>query len=67
MTVFGFKKQSNLTLFFAYTFMLLPIFCGLNWKTFLPFIAPISMVIAYFTMKAIKSNPIYIKKPSTKM
>lgn len=53
--VYGLQKKSQLSMLFGGMAFLAPTFYLIGWTPFLPFVAPIALVISYFGKK--KINP----------
>jgi len=54
--VSGLRKKSQLTMLFGGMAFLAPIFYFIGWTLFLPFVAPLAMVISYFGKKKVNTD-----------
>ena len=55
LAVYGLQKKSQLSIFFGGIAFLAPIFYFIDWTSFLPFVAPISLVISFLGKKTGKT------------
>jgi len=54
--VSGLRKKSQLSMLFGGMAFLAPIFYFIGWTLFLPFVAPLAMVISYFGKKKVNTD-----------
>ncbi|WP_430787416.1 hypothetical protein VBD025_16395 [Virgibacillus flavescens] len=54
--VYGWKKNSQMVLFFSGIAFLTALFYFLGWLRLAPFVPPVSMAIAYFVKKRIATS-----------